>query len=488
MNKSKFLAFIIFSQLLISTNQLSVAQVANNRTRGEINQNRTNNIPTQIDLVQYAPQLNGVQPCVIDIIVDDNTKINQVMTKGSMHSFILPIFSDTIKNPKITFRGPRDGMRSSRACPVIVDINLAVIKESMWRTWEAKSNPTIVNCIKNNLNKVGLNYPLNSYGEGIGIPFNTEFIKLEHACQKAIGQFDDLKEYSCPIQSKILKVTYNGTCVDKLVIRNLNGNSQSNELNEQVIISNESHLIDALLSFKMIGKARFESDLSRVERLKEEEKFILQEKLLAEKNLKEEQRIAEKKIEDAEKKRLETERIKLEIAAEIERKRKWDESPEGKKALAQKIEEEKLIAKKIELERKKNFLLGLCEIPVKSKLNECSRDAILNSDDAVESYWVFTDTYVSYAVMSTNKVPREARIEKNFSVHVNYEVNESRGEVTAKISDDKHQCITQKLYKKTLLGISVTNLGLSGKCSEVAKMLNAREEKNYSMKYKKHTN
>jgi hypothetical protein len=342
MNKSKFLAFIVLSQLFIFTTQLSVAQVVNNRTRGEINPIRTNNIPTQIDLVQYAPQLNGIPPCFIDIVVDDNTIINQVMTKGSMHSFILPIFSDTIKDPKITLSGSRDRARASRACPVIVDFKLAVIKESMWKTWETKSNPTIVNCMKNNLNKVGLSYPLNSYGEGVGIPFHSEFIRLEQTCQKAIEKFNEKKEYACQIPSKVFS-NYNGTCVDKLIIRNLNANSRGNETSDSTIITNESQLIDALLALKMVVKARFESDSSRVERLKDEEKFIENEKQLAEKKLKEEQYNAEmerlnaeqKKLADEKRAKLAAEQRAKQIAEENERRKKWEESPEGKRTLAE---------------------------------------------------------------------------------------------------------------------------------------------------------
>jgi uncharacterized protein len=197
--------------------------------------------------------------------------------------------------------------------------------------------------------------------------------------------------------------------------------------------------------------------------------------------------VEQKKLAAEQRAKLAAEQRAKQISEENERRKKWEESPEGRKALYLKIEEEKLIAKKIELERKKNFLLGLCEIPVKSKLNECSRDAIRVLNDTAAEYWVFTDSYINVVVMSTNKIPREARIEKSFSVYVKYEVNESEGEVIAKIYDDKQQCITEKLYKKTVFGISVTNLGLSGRCTEVAKLLNDRQDKKYSMKYKQHS-
>jgi hypothetical protein len=331
MTKSKILALLVISQIFIITTQASVAQVINDRSH------RSRSL--QIDLVQYAPQLIGVEPCMIQMIVGNQKNISQVMTRGSMHSLITPIFSDTINDPTITLRGTKSG---SRGCPVNIDIKLAVIKESMWKKWEGNSNISIINCMKTNLIKVGLSYPVNSYGEGVALPLHSDFIRLEQTCQRAVAGYSELKEYACSIQSSILKGTYNGKCIDKLVIRK-RGNTKEGELVEPIIISTENQLVDALLSFTMVDKVRFESDSTRAERLKEEEKFIEIEKQLAEKKLKEEQYNAEmerlnaeqKKLADEKRAKLAAEQRAKQIAEENERRKKWEESPEGKRALAE---------------------------------------------------------------------------------------------------------------------------------------------------------
>lgn len=69
---------------------------------------------------------------------------------------------------------------------------------------------------------------------------------------------------------------------------------------------------------------------------------------------KEKQFNAETERLNAEQKKLAAEQRAKQIAEENERRKKWEESPEGKKALAQKIEEQKIIEKKKDLERNGN--------------------------------------------------------------------------------------------------------------------------------------
>lgn len=432
----------------------------------------------KVDLNNFAPELQNRRNCAVEIIANEKKLEGEYTATGPNHQIQLPVQSDYTGDARLIFKGPDWRIKNNTACQINLEISYSELKKKLWEEWQSNNESTVIACVKNNLSLVGLKFPNNNFTDS-PIPMHSMVSTLKDAC--TIYQGITLqRDIPCSITSDILKGIYNGKCENKLI----------DQFDNRIIYDDERSIISAILLAKKIVKIQVETSQSKQARTELEKRHIAELAAEARKaeliRQEEAKKIAEAKKAEEEKKRIIDEQRAKEIAAAAEQKRKWEESPEGKKAIAEKIAKEKLAAEREETERKKNFLLGLCEIPSKSDLDQCSRDAIAKLDDTAGSYWYFTQSYVNFVVMSTNKIPNEYRIDKSFSAYVTYEVDEKNATVIAHIWDDKNRCVTDTTYKKTLLGIKVIVGNQSGSCSETQKQLYLAREKEYKMKFRKY--
>jgi uncharacterized protein len=132
-----------------------------------------------------------------------------------------------------------------------------------------------------------------------------------------------------------------------------------------------------------------------------------------------------------------------------------------------------------------NFLIGLCEIPNQSNLNECTSQAIDLSDAPMGSYSIFSKEVIHYVVRSSFKVPEKHRIKNDFDIKVKYEIDLSGNNIITTTTDNSGTCQTKKLYKKQGETISVTRMEMSGSCDEVQKKNWALLDSQYLMKWRR---
>jgi hypothetical protein len=132
-----------------------------------------------------------------------------------------------------------------------------------------------------------------------------------------------------------------------------------------------------------------------------------------------------------------------------------------------------------------NFLIGLCEIPNQSSLNECSTQAIDLSDAPMGSYSIFNNNVVHYVVRSSLKVEEKNRVKNEFDVKIKYEIDDTGSNIITTTTDSSGTCLTRKLYKKQGETISVTRMEMSGSCDELQKKNWAQLDSQYVMKWRR---
>jgi uncharacterized protein len=130
----------------------------------------------------------------------------------------------------------------------------------------------------------------------------------------------------------------------------------------------------------------------------------------------------------------------------------------------------------------KNFLLGICEIPHRSTLTECSIRAIEVMDGTAGSYQIFNENTIKFIVRSSNSVPEKFRFKNEFDVKVTYDIIREN-EIKVTTLDTSGKCYSWKKYQKQGNTIIVQKGEMYGSCSDVQKLTHDSFEENYKMKW-----
>lgn len=135
---------------------------------------------------------------------------------------------------------------------------------------------------------------------------------------------------------------------------------------------------------------------------------------------------------------------------------------------------------------KKNFLLGLCEIPHKSSLSECSLEAIARMDGTVGVFSIYQEDKLSFTVRSSNKIPANLAINKDFSVSIKYEIDEKSNKITTVVTNTTGNCLTKTNYElKNENTIIVRKGSLSQGCGDYERTMWEMNESAFEMKFRR---
>lgn len=132
-----------------------------------------------------------------------------------------------------------------------------------------------------------------------------------------------------------------------------------------------------------------------------------------------------------------------------------------------------------------NFLIGLCEIPPESDLNECSVNN-RQSSEVIVAYSFFTSNQLNFVIRDKLSIPKELRKIHDYSTNIKYILGAAPNTVITLVTGTQGECTFKSSYTKNGETIKVITLGATGNCSRLQLSLLDRQLQKYDMKYRKY--
>jgi hypothetical protein len=401
--------------------------------------------------------------CHIEVTLPNQQKVG-VDVDAPQFNAVVDFTPDQIGNSVLKWEGKikRRGLNSVLGCTGSGSIQVTVIGNSefisqQWIQYFAKAPEVIAECVKVGMDLSQLKYQsLSDPNTLLTGPDDQKLKPIYDKCDAFAKQTQPRKGTPCTIPNQNnLKTTCDGVYAERQTDGRLKSISRSTAI--QLQFEGKPWTIGLAESLDV-----------RTTRLKqEEEEKIKQGAIIA----------SQKEIEEKERKLKESPEYKKQ-QAELERKRIADER-EASLIKAKKEQE-------AELKTKKNFLLGLCEIPHKSSLSDCSLDAIARMDGTVGSFSIYQEDKLSFIVRSSNKLPANLAVNQDFNVPIKYEIDEKSNRITTIVTNTTGNCLTRTNYEfrndKTII---VSKGSLSQGCGDFERAIWNRTEPAFEMKFRR---
>ncbi len=445
------------------------------------NHNITLGQPSQIRFA--IPNVTNQDKCHIEVNLPNQQKL-AIDVDGPLFNAEVNFTPDQIGSSTIKWEGKRKnrGLNSVNACPGSGVIQISVKGNAeyiaqQWSQYFSKVPETISECVKVGMDISQLKYQiLADPNDLLTGPEDQKIKPIYEKCEAFAKQNQPRKAVPCTLASQNnLRTICDGVYAER-------------QSDGKLKLISRTEAIQLQFAGKPWTIGVNENLDARAARLKQEE----EDKTKQAANI-----AAQKEAQEKERKFRESPEYKKQ-QAELERKRiadekeaaliakKAQEETERQKVANARAEQERIQKQEADLKSKKNFLIGLCEIPHKSTLNDCSLDAIAKVDGTVGVFSIYQEDKLSFTVRSSNKIPANLAVKKDFSVPIKYEIDEKSNRITTIVTNTTGDCLTRTIYEyKNESTIIVRKGSLSQGCGDYERTVWNMGEPVFEMKFRR---